>query len=122
MSAPVTILHLVPAADWRAIAPGQPYAPPSLAAEGFIHCTASPEVLLHVANSFYAGVPGDFLVLEIALARVRAPVRFEPPASPPPGSPLASELFPHIYGPLNIDAVAAVRPARRAPGGAFLAT
>ncbi|MDW8325666.1 MAG: DUF952 domain-containing protein [Anaerolineales bacterium] len=114
-----TILHLICAEDYHALAKDEPLRPASLASEGFIHCTAEPEVLLQVANSFYRELPGDYLVLVIDPAKVTAPVKYEAPA--PPVGPLAQHLFPHIYGPLNRDAIIAVRPARRAADGTFLA-
>jgi hypothetical protein len=83
--------------------------PANFAAEGFIHCTAGPEVLVQVANAYFASLDDDLLVLEIDPARLTAPLKFEPPASPP-GQPAsaghrAGILFPHIYGPLNPEAV-----------------
>ena len=115
------IHHLVPAADWAALPPGQPYLPAAYAADGFIHCTTLPAVLLEVANRFYQGVAGPFLVLDIDPDRLTSELRYEAPSPPAPaGSPLAGVSFPHIYGPLNHEAVVAVRPARRAPDGRFL--
>jgi uncharacterized protein (DUF952 family) len=113
-----TILHLIRAEDYHALAEGEPWRPESLATEGFIHCTAEPEVLLRVANNFYRQFPGDFLVLVIDPAQVAAPVKYEAPAHP--SDALAQHRFPHIYGPLNREAIVAVRPARRAADGAFL--
>jgi uncharacterized protein (DUF952 family) len=113
------ILHLVGAADWeRARAAGEPYAPASLAAEGFVHCTATDEVLLAVANRFYVDEPDEFVVLSIDESRLRAEVRWESglPA-PPPGSDAV--VFPHVYGPLDLDAVVGVRRAVRADNGTF---
>lgn len=114
-----TILHLIRAEDYNALAEGEPWQPESLATEGFIHCTAEPEVLLQVANSFYRQTSGDYLVLVIDPAKVTAPVKYEAPAQP--AGPLANHLFPHIYGPLNREAIIAVRPTRRAADGTFLA-
>lgn len=114
-----TILHLIRAEDYHALAEGEPWRPESLAAEGFIHCTTEPEVLLRVANHIYRQTPGDYLVLVIDPAKVTAPVKYEAPAQP--AGSLAQHLFPHIYGPLNRDAIVAVRPARRTADGAFLA-
>lgn len=115
----ITILHLIRAEDYHALAEGEPWRPESLAAEGFIHCTTEPEVLLQVANSLYRQTPGDYLVLVIDPAKVTAPVKYKAPAQP--AGSLAQHLFPHIYGPLNRDAIVAVRPARRTADGAFLA-
>jgi uncharacterized protein (DUF952 family) len=114
------IHHLVAAADYRAVPAGQPYLPPQFAADGFIHCTVEPEVLLHIANTFYKDVLGEFLVLVIDPARLTAPLCYEPPSPTPADGPLVGRLFPHIYGPLNAAAVVAVRPAQRAADGTFL--
>jgi uncharacterized protein (DUF952 family) len=59
-------------------------------------------------------------ILEIDPARLRAPLRFEAPA-PIPGSGaghLASgELFPHLYGPLELEAVAGAAILERTSEG-----
>ncbi len=115
------IHHLVPTAEFQAVPPGQPYLSAAFPADGFIHCTEALPVLLEVANRFYRDQPGAFVVLDIDPARLTAPVRFEAPVPPAPaGSPLAGVLFPHIYGPLNPEAIVSVRPATRAPDGRFL--
>jgi uncharacterized protein (DUF952 family) len=51
-------------------------------------------------------------VLVIDTDRVGPEIRYEQV----PGS---AAPFPHIYGPLNIDAVADSRPLAAGPGGAF---
>ncbi len=112
------IYHLVPAAEYQALPEAAPYLPAGYAGDGFIHCTAEPQVLVQVANAFYRHVPGDFLVLEIDPARLAAEVRYEPAE---PGSPLAGHRFPHIYGPLNRSAVVHVRSIERTADGTFLA-
>jgi len=115
------IHHLVPAAEYAATPAGQPYVPSAYAADGFIHCTRQPAVLIEVANRFYRDVAGEFLVLDIDPQRLTAELRDEVPLPPaPPGSVLAGVLFPHIYGPLNRDAIVAVRPVPRAADGRFL--
>lgn len=63
---------------------------------GFIHCSVASQVA-DVAGRFYAGLSG-LLLLTIDPARVRADVRWE-------AVPGSDELFPHIYGPLDTDAV-----------------
>lgn len=115
------IYHLAPAERWRSWPAGEPYLPAEFGADGFVHCTAGDDVMLKVANAFYRGAPGDFVLLEIGPAQLTAPLRWEPPAHPAPGAapPLAPQ-FPHIYGPIDRAAVVAVRPARRAEDGTFL--
>jgi uncharacterized protein (DUF952 family) len=127
---PNNILHLVPADSFRRLPEDAPYLPEDFARDGFIHpgllgragCTREPEVLLAIANTLFKETPGEMLVLVIDADRVHAPVKLEPPIpAPDPSHPLAGHLFPHIYGPLDREAIVAVRPAQRGPDGTFLA-
>ena len=116
------IYHLVAAEDFRAVPPGAPYRPAAFEQDGFIHCTGDVALLLQVANLAYRKNEGEFLVLDIDPDRLTSELRYERPAPPPPpGSALAEAIFPHIYGPINRAAIVAVRPARRAADGTFLA-
>ena len=67
-----------------------------LATQGFIH-TSRPHQLLRVANAIFKG-QRDLVLLYIDPHAVSAEIKYEAP----PGS---QEAFPHIYGPLNTDAV-----------------
>ena len=115
------ILHLVQADVFHSVAYGAAYLPVGFEADGFIHCTREPDMLLRIANSFYKDRPGDFVVLLIDERKVAAPVKYEPPA--PVGGRVADTagtiLFPHIYGPLNPDAVVDVIRVLRAADGRF---
>jgi uncharacterized protein (DUF952 family) len=48
----VIVLHLMPAAAWASWEAGGHYEPASLAAEGFVHCTAGDDLMIEVANRF----------------------------------------------------------------------
>jgi uncharacterized protein (DUF952 family) len=86
----------------------------------FIHCTADAKVLLTVANSFYRTNPADFVVLVVDTDRLAAKVKWEPPEPPPPpDSPMATLLFPHVFGDINREAVTAVRLTVRDVNGDF---
>ena len=109
------IYHIAIRADWeRALADGE-YTRSSvdktLAEEGFIHASQAAQVA-RTANKFYRHVDGDLVLLVIDPWRLRAEVRYEDV----PGAELP---FPHIYGPLNADAVIAVRPFAAGPDGMF---
>jgi uncharacterized protein (DUF952 family) len=109
------IYHIARADDWaRAQADGQ-YTTSSvgrtLAEEGFIHASQASQVT-RTANKFYRDVPGDLVVLVIEVDRLHAELRYEDV----PGSDLP---FPHIYGPLNADAVIAAWPLLRGLDGTF---
>ncbi|MFQ5611147.1 MAG: DUF952 domain-containing protein [Anaerolineae bacterium] len=117
------LYHLAPAAMYRQQAADGAYRPPSLAEEGFIHCTAGRELLLKIANAFFQDLDDELLALEIDEGAVEAPVRYEPPAPVPhqEGVPpfAAGQLFPHIYGPLNRAAIVAIHSLTRAKTGAW---
>ena len=57
--------------------------------------------MLGVANRLFTGL-ADVLVLEVDTGRLTSPVKHEPSRS--------GEVYPHIYGPINLDAVLGVRP------------
>jgi uncharacterized protein (DUF952 family) len=104
------IYHITHPADWeQALRQGQ-YTSDSLASEGFIHCS-KPGQIIDTANRYYAGQK-SLLLLAIAPARVEAEIRFEDLVG-------GGELFPHIYGPLNLEAVTAVLPFEPGEEGRF---
>lgn len=94
-----TILHLISESEWTSARPAGEWRPPSLADEGFIHCSKDEEQMLRVAQRLYAGRV-DLLALAVDTDQVADPVISEPSRS--------GELYPHIYGPLPVKAVAQV--------------
>lgn len=82
------------------------YTAPSLQTEGFIHCSTAKQVSL-VANAFYRGQT-DLALLKLDEDRIKSPVKWEAPAGPPAEGINESDLFPHIYGAINLDAIASV--------------
>ncbi|HRV91246.1 MAG TPA: DUF952 domain-containing protein [Anaerolineae bacterium] len=115
------IYHLVPQSYYLVQSPNQPYLPVLFVQEGFIHCTAGIEMLLQVANAFFADLPEPLLALEIDPDRLTAPLKFEPPASPKSVdsdfTPEPDRLFPHIYGPLNREAIKRTITLQRSRSG-----
>jgi uncharacterized protein (DUF952 family) len=98
------ILHIVGESEWvKAVARGG-YAPASLAAEGFVHCSTLAQVIA-TANRFYRGQKG-LVVLCIEEERLRVELKYEASASTRGEG--KSEMFPHLYGALNVDAVVRV--------------
>ncbi len=95
------LYHILPTAAAPSLeAPAdRSFAPPSLAAEGFLHASYAPKVSESAALYFPAG--SALSVLRIDPRRLPCPVReAETPRGP----------MPHIYGPVPIDAIAAVQP------------
>lgn len=104
------ILHITQQRDWEAAQKAGVYRGDTLASEGFIHCSTSQQVVT-VANTFYRGQAG-LVLLRIDPALVAPEIRWEEGA---PG-----QRFPHIYGPLNLDAVVAVIDFPPQPDGTFV--
>jgi uncharacterized protein (DUF952 family) len=107
---PPLTYHLVPRTDWAAADPTQPYQPSAFAREGFVHCTDGAEEVANTANRYFSAFEGDLLALVIDRARLASPVRYEDPA----------QVYPHIYGPIERDAIVHVVTMPRAPDGDFL--
>jgi uncharacterized protein (DUF952 family) len=107
---PSVVMHMLPSTRWKAQPPHQPYAGDTLSTEGFIHCTAEPAVLVKVANARFREQAGDWVILRVDTARVTAPVRWELSDG---------HIFPHIYGPVELEAVVQVLDFPRNRAGDF---
>ncbi len=91
------IYHITSRTSWLAAKKSGAYTADSLAAQGFIHCSKADQVV-RVADTWYTAQRG-LVLLEIDDTRLKSEVRWEP------GTDKPDELFPHIYGPLNVEAV-----------------
>jgi uncharacterized protein (DUF952 family) len=96
------IYHIVPRPAWEA-APAGPFRADSLASEGFIHCSNQDQVA-RIANLFYAGA-ARLVVLCVDAGRLAAEVLDEDAG--------IGEQFPHVYGPIEREAIVEVRPLQR---------
>ena len=90
------IFHLAARDLWES---SESYRPPSLEEEGFIHCSTASQ-LIGVANELYSG-RDDLILVTIDTDALGAPVVFEDCYE-------TGERFPHIYGPIDPEAVVSV--------------
>jgi uncharacterized protein (DUF952 family) len=90
------IVHICKMENWDAAWDLGEYWAESLKVEGFIHCSR-PGQVLKVANTYYPEGE-DLGLLWIDLQRLTAELKWEDSDG---------DVFPHLYGPLNLDAVAA---------------
>jgi uncharacterized protein (DUF952 family) len=101
---PEPLFHIAERADWASARDA--YLPSGFGDDGFVHCSTQAQVL-RIANERFAG-RSDLILLLIDPSRVEAEIRFENLRG-------GTELFPHIYGPVECSAVIAVE--QLVPGG-----
>ena len=114
------ILHITKKEDWAKAQATGSYRAESLASQGFIHCS-TPAQVVAVANFIFRG-QRDLVLLVIDSARVIAEVRLEnlDGGNSAQNDDLPDDkLYPHIYGPLNVDAVTLVVDFDPLPDGTF---
>ena len=98
------IMHITSRSAWEAAQRAGAYRGDTLDAEGFVHCSLATQVV-GVADARFRGRT-DLVLLLIDPARVTAEIKVE-------GG------FPHVYGPLNLDAIDRVLPFQPKPDGTF---
>jgi uncharacterized protein (DUF952 family) len=89
------IYHIVSTGDWAKQESLPTYEAPSLQTEGFIHLSQKEQVA-GTLSRYYQNV-SDLLLLHVDTDKLTHDLKYE----------LATnhESFPHLYGPLNKDAV-----------------
>jgi uncharacterized protein (DUF952 family) len=90
------IYHITTQDAWKEAVEKDVYAAPSLTVEGFIHCSQESQIE-GVLQRYFAG-QHDLVKLVIDTDKLNVKFIFE-------WSPSTSDTFPHIYGPVNLDAV-----------------
>lgn len=99
------IFHVTTAADWADAQRAGSYTVSTrgltLAQEGYIHCSEEHQYDA-VRRRWFDGVE-DVVLLEVDTDRLTSPWRTEQ-------LPGTDQPYPHVYGPLDLDAVVAVRP------------
>lgn len=102
------ILHITHQDHWQQAQQIEIYQAESLITEGFIHCS-QPEQVVWVANRFYRG-QSSLVLLCIDPDLVEAEIKYET---------ADEQLFPHIYGAINLDAIVDVLDFPPNPDGSF---
>lgn len=104
------ILHITTEKEWQTAVAAGAYCADSLESEGFIHCSTVDQVLVP-ANQMFAGQT-DLILLTIDPANLTAELVYEDCYE-------SGQEFPHIYGPLNLDAVTGFINFPPNPDGTF---
>ena len=90
------IYHVVQKLKWEAALQQGFYEADSLASEGFIHLSTKDQVA-GVLQRYYQGQK-DLLLLQVDETKLTAELKYEL-------APSVNELFPHLFGRLNMEAV-----------------
>ena len=93
------IYHVTTRRQWAEARQLGHYDSDTLVTEGFIHCSTEAQVA-GVLERYYQGQTG-LIKLKIDKSKVERPLIFELAGS-------INEVFPHIHGALNLDAVVEV--------------
>ena len=96
------IFHITTKNDWEKAQIDNEYIAESLASEGFIHCSTIKQTI-DTANNIFEE-QRDLILLCSDESKVNVKIKFEEPNSKN-HDPEVRNLFPHIYGPLNTNAV-----------------
>jgi uncharacterized protein (DUF952 family) len=96
-----TIYHVTTREDWNVAKQKGYYEHPSLKDEGFIHCSHEHQ-LAGVLERYFAGKTG-LVRLVIDTDKLSSKFVFD-------WSPSLADTFPHVYGPINVQAVVEVIP------------
>jgi len=91
------IVHICRKEEWKSAQQVGVYEAESLHLEGFIHCSRHEQVL-KVANAYFQG-NDDLVLLCIDQVKLTGELLWEDSDG---------DVFPHLYGSLNLDAVIAV--------------
>ena len=107
------IVHFASKDEWDAAKEAGSYAPAKLEQFGYVHCSY-PAQATDVANELFAD-RDDVVLLWIDPAKVRSAIIYERPKGEDLG-----ELYPHIYGPVDLAAVVAAQKLRPWARGKFV--
>lgn len=89
------IYHIVLPEIWEAVKLNSTYTHDSLEIEGFIHCSYDHQ-LDGVIERYYSSAP-ELVILKLDVNKLTSKLVSEPSTG--------GEVYPHIYGPINLDAV-----------------
>lgn len=102
------IFHIAERSVWESSLRNGEYQVSSLRSEGFIHCSTVDQ-FVRVADFLFKGRQG-LILLEIDESKLKAQIKWEGETE---------ELFPHLYGALNVDAVVKIHEFKPQANGYF---
>ncbi|MFT4033193.1 MAG: DUF952 domain-containing protein [Siphonobacter sp.] len=92
------LYHIVKPEYWALFADQDLYTPETFEQEGFIHLSTQEQVS-GVLDRYYSGIR-PLILLHLDETKFSFPLKYEPS--------MGNELFPHLYGSLNKDAIVTI--------------
>jgi len=89
------IYHITTEGDWEGQETKTEFVPSDYQREGFVHCCMESQ-LAGVRERYFRGKHG-LVLLHLDESKLKSTLRFEASTN--------SEKFPHLYGPINLEAV-----------------
>jgi uncharacterized protein (DUF952 family) len=105
-----TVYHITTEHQWHDTQGQKQYEAESFQSEGFIHCSDANQVV-RVANHLFKNIRG-LKLLHIKTELLRSRLVYENLEG-------GEELFPHVYGPINLDAIVSVSSFEPGADGTF---
>ncbi|HEY1066168.1 MAG TPA: DUF952 domain-containing protein, partial [Pirellulales bacterium] len=102
------IYMLMSTADFKTASSAGVWGPPSLATEKFVHASPANQ-LTRVANKHYKQFD-EVVVVVLNPERIKADVEWEP---------ATGGLYPHIFGPVDMDATVRTKYFKKDAGGLY---
>jgi len=100
----MNIFHITEQSTWQEAKNNSFYEGDTLSIDGFIHCCLF-EQIEDVLLNWFKGKQ-DVVILEIDPDILLSPIKYENLEG-------GLEMFPHVYGPINLDAVISEKPASK---------
>lgn len=101
--------HAATRADWDARTETD-YRPAGLATEGFVHCSTAEQLPATLARHYRGR--DDLVLLSLDVGALTSDLVWEDTSG-------RGEAYPHIYGPIPIQAITAVEPVAVDEGGSI---
>lgn len=95
------IYHVTDKESWEKALLNKAYTHPSLELEGFIHMSTKNQVS-GVLERYFKN-QSNLILLHVDEQLVKPEIRYEL-------SPSLQEEFPHVFGPINLDAIVHIEP------------
>lgn len=105
------IIHCMKKQAWEKIRSADQFGEEGIARDGFIHCS-SVGCFWRVAPNF-KDVNDELVLLLIDADRLGVPVKWE-------DADQCGRAYPHVYGPINREAVVGVLPYRKDEAGTWI--